>query len=67
MMENNMKSENRGGPGRSQGRKPKPQAERRVTMTVRLAPETVDFLKSQPESQGVVIDRAVKLLTKINN
>jgi hypothetical protein len=49
-----------GGPNRGQGAKPLPPEKKRKAVTVRLDPETIETLKSQHESQGVVIDKAVK-------
>ena len=50
-----------GGARKGAGRKPMPDAQKRVLVAVRLQPDTVAWLRAQPESQSALIER---LLTK---
>ena len=60
-----MKTNTHGGPGRGQGRKPK--LIKRVPLSVLVLAETLDYLKTLPDSQGISIDKAVGLLKEFND
>jgi len=47
----------RGGARKGAGRKPLADAQKRVLVAVRLQPDTVAWLRAQPESQSALIER----------
>ena len=51
---------NHGGARKNSGRKPLPEREKRVLVAVRLPPDVVAWLRSQPESQSALIERLVR-------
>ena len=46
-----------GGARKGSGRKPLPDAKKRILVAVRLQPDTVAWLRAQPESQSALIER----------
>lgn len=51
----NQQPTQRGGPGRGQGRKPKPPEERYKSFAFRFPPDVVEWLQQQPNKTAAVV------------
>ncbi len=61
----NLKNKQRGGPGRNQGRKPKPDGGKAVTVSVSLTADNAAWLAAQDGPKSKIVNLALDSLRRI--